>query len=126
KCLYGVREQVVLFVVAHNCAKLNQWLKQECFQHRPLSRRDCSCPKQSHFHRRPTEDKAKRMWLKNLNLKQPPKELYVCLFHSVEKTPTQENPNPTSWLGYEKPPEKRHRVLKRIDNVAPASGKFCY
>ncbi|KAF7641661.1 hypothetical protein LDENG_00275220 [Lucifuga dentata] len=109
-----------------NRAKLNQWLGQECFEHRPLSRRDCSCPKRYDFHRLPTEDEAKRMWLKNSNMKQPPKELYVCSFHSVEKTPTQEKPCPALWRGYERPPEKRRRILKRSDDVAPASGMFCY
>ncbi|KAF7643355.1 hypothetical protein LDENG_00241140 [Lucifuga dentata] len=63
----------------YNCTKLNLWLGQECFQHRMLSRRDCSCLKWYNFHRLPTEDEAKQMWLKNLNLKQPPKELY-CMF----------------------------------------------
>ncbi|XP_053183953.1 uncharacterized protein LOC128367339 [Scomber japonicus] len=56
------------------------------------------------------------MWLKNINLKKPPKTLYVCSIHFVDKKPTEENPHPTLWLGYVKPPEKRRRILKRIDS----------
>ncbi|KAG1928313.1 uncharacterized protein LOC120477253 [Pimephales promelas] len=49
------------------------------------------------------------MWLKNLNLKTPPKQLFVCSFHLVDKKPTHDNPYPTLFLGYEKPPEKKRR-----------------
>ncbi|XP_035853758.1 uncharacterized protein LOC118494305 [Sander lucioperca] len=56
-----------------------------------------------------SEDEPKRTWLKNVNLKEPPKHLFVCSFHFVDKKPTQDNPYPTLVLGYEKPPEKRRR-----------------
>lgn len=77
------------------------------------------------FHRLPIEDEAKRNWLKNLNLKKPPKTLYVCSFHFVEKKPTEDNPYPTLFLGYEKPPEKRRRLLRR-DDSSFSTGKFIH
>uniref|UniRef100_A0A8C6UA01 Uncharacterized protein n=1 Tax=Neogobius melanostomus TaxID=47308 RepID=A0A8C6UA01_9GOBI len=42
--------------------------------------------------------------------------LKVCSFHFVDKKPTEEHPHPTLWLGYDKPPEKRRRVLRRFDS----------
>lgn len=61
------------------------------------------------------------MWLRNLNLKKPPKTLYVCSFHFVDKAPSEENPYPTLWLGYYRPPEKRRRVLQRRNEYSSIS-----
>ncbi|KAF7650772.1 hypothetical protein LDENG_00120980 [Lucifuga dentata] len=93
----------------YNQAKLNEWLKLECFEHKPKTKSDCSCRRWYSFHRIPKDDESKRNWLKNLNLKKPPKTLYVCSFHFVDKKPTQDNPYPTLFLGAERPPEKRRR-----------------
>lgn len=103
---------------ANNQAKLNLWLKEQCFEHEPRTNRECCCesPSRYSFHRLPRDEELRRMWLKQLNLKKPPKTLYVCSFHFVEKKPTEEHPHPTLWLGYERPPEKRRRVLKRTDS----------
>lgn len=46
-------------------------------------------------------------------MKKPPNNLYVCSFHFVDKKPTAENPYPTLWLGYYRPPEKKRRKLQR-------------
>ncbi|KAJ8278435.1 hypothetical protein GJAV_G00087590 [Gymnothorax javanicus] len=102
----------------NNHTKLKLWLDRPCFDHAPRTKRDCPCVKLYAFHRLPKEEEARRMWLKNLNLKRPPKTLYVCSFHFVDKKPTEENPSPTLWLGDDRPPEKRRRVLKRIDSTA--------
>lgn len=103
----------------NNQRKLNLWLDEQCFEHAPSTKRDCSCVQRYSFHRLPTDEEARRMWLKNLNLKKPPKTLFVCSFHFTDKKPTAENPNPTLWLGYHRSPEKRRRrVLKRIDSSA--------
>uniref|UniRef100_A0A672RAP9 THAP-type domain-containing protein n=1 Tax=Sinocyclocheilus grahami TaxID=75366 RepID=A0A672RAP9_SINGR len=99
-----------------NQTKLNLWLKEQCYIHKPKVRAECTCERRYSFHRLPIEDEAKRNWLKNLNLKKPPKTLYVCSFHFVEKNPTEDNPYPTLFLGYEKPPEKRRRLLRRDDS----------
>ena len=100
----------------NNQTKLNLWLQEQCFEHAPRTKRECACENRYSFHRLPKDEEPRRMWLKKLNLKRPPKTLYVCSFHFVDKKPTEEHPHPTLWLGYERPPEKRRRVLKRIDS----------
>uniref|UniRef100_A0A667W8G4 THAP-type domain-containing protein n=1 Tax=Myripristis murdjan TaxID=586833 RepID=A0A667W8G4_9TELE len=100
----------------NNQRKLNLWLDEQCFEHAPRTKRECSCVQRYTFHRLPTDEEARRMWLKNLNLKRPPKTLYVCSFHFIDKKPTEENPHPTLWLGYDRPPDKKRRVLRRIDS----------
>lgn len=109
----------------YNQTKLNLWLKEQCYIHKPKVRAECTCERWYSFHRLPIEDEAKRNWLKNLNLKKPPKTLYVCSFHFVEKKPTEDNPYPTLFLGYEKPPEKRRRLLRR-DDSSFSTGKFIH
>ncbi len=110
----------------YNQTKLNLWLKEQCYYiHKPKVRVECTCERWYSFHRLPIEDEAKRNWLKNLNLKKPPKTLYVCSFHFVEKKPTEDNPYPTLFLGYEKPPEKRRRLLRR-DDSSFSTGKFIH
>ncbi|XP_047430615.1 piggyBac transposable element-derived protein 3-like isoform X2 [Mugil cephalus] len=86
----------------NNQTKLNLWLKEQCFEHAPQTKRECCCENRFSFHRLPKDEEHRRMWLKNLNLKKPPQTLYVCSFHFVDKKPTEENPHPTLWLGYVK------------------------
>lgn len=90
-----------------------KWLKRECFEHKPKTKLECSCQRLYSFHHLPKDDESKRIWLKNLNLKTPPKHLFVCSFHFIDKKPTQDNPYPTLFLGYEKPPEKTRRPRTR-------------
>ncbi|RXN14135.1 transcriptional repressor p66-alpha isoform X1 [Labeo rohita] len=97
----------------NNRRKLNLWLNQECYDHKPLTKAECPCPQWYTFYRMPNTEEDKRMWLRNLYLKKPPKNLYVCSFHFVDKRPTAENPYPTLWLGYYRPPEKKRRKLQR-------------
>lgn len=95
----------------HNWSKLRIWRKSECFDHKPKTKAECSCPQWYSFHRLPKDNEAKANWLKNLKLRKPPKILYVCSFHFVDKKPTDENPYPTLFLGSEDPPpEKRPRL----------------
>ncbi len=91
----------------YNQTKLNLWLKEQCYIHNPKVRAEY------------------------LNLKKPPKTLYVCSFHFVEKT-TEDNPYPTHshpplpplfFLGYEKSPEKRCRLW---DDSSFSTGKFIH
>ncbi|XP_042350772.1 uncharacterized protein LOC121949214 [Plectropomus leopardus] len=104
----------------NNQARLNLWLEQECYEHAPSTKRHCSCEQRYRFYRLPKDEEARTAWLQNLNLKKPPKTLYVCSFHFVDKKPTEEHPHPTQWLGEEKPPKKKkkkkRRALKSIDN----------
>lgn len=95
----------------HNWSKLKNWMRSECFDHKPKTRKECPCPQWYRFHRLPTDYEARENWLKNLRLRKPPKALYVCSFHFVDKKPTDENPYPTLFLGSEDPQsEKRPRL----------------
>ena len=98
----------------NNKRNLNIWLDRECVIHLPKTKRECTCPPRFSLHPKPKDDLDSRMWLKNLNLKSPPKALYVCSFHFVDKKPTTEHPYPTLYLGYEAKLPKTRRVLKRV------------
>ena len=100
----------------YNSTKLNNWRKEECLIHKPRTKAECPCEQWYDFHRIPKDKDAKKMWLRNLNLKRIPKVVHVCSFHFVDKKPTRENPYPTLHLGppvLERqlgPPEKRRRI----------------
>lgn len=64
------------------------------------------------------------MWPSCLKLKSPPKTLYVCSFHFVDKMPTALNPYPTLWLGYEYKPPKKRRLLERSVVVDTVTGNL--
>lgn len=108
----------------NNQTKLNLWLKQECYDHKPLTKSQCSCPQRFSFYRLPTAEEDRRIWLRNLYLKKPPKTLYVCSFHFVDKKPTAENPYPTLWLGYYRPPEKKRRKRQRKETSTVSTDEF--
>ncbi|XP_056112427.1 GATA zinc finger domain containing 2Ab isoform X1 [Rhinichthys klamathensis goyatoka] len=42
----------------------------------------------------PTKEERKQAWLAALKLKNPPKRVYVCSFHFVDKKPTELHPDP--------------------------------
>ncbi|KAL2101690.1 hypothetical protein ACEWY4_003451 [Coilia grayii] len=65
-------------------------------------------------------DEGRRMWLKALNLKKPPKKPYVCSFHFVDGRPSEQHPYPEKWLGYPTPPPKKpRRILVRLPVTPP-------
>ena len=97
----------------NNWKKRWEFLQQECFEHRPQLRSQCTCGAPHDLHPPPKEDEALGLWLKALNLKNPPKRPFVCSFHFVHKKPTKEHPYPEKWLGYEAPLKKPRRVLVR-------------
>ncbi|XP_041824830.1 uncharacterized protein LOC121629263 [Melanotaenia boesemani] len=99
----------------YNQRKLNEWLNSECLEpdHERKRKADCPCPQIYSFYPLPKDEEAKINWLKNLNLKKPPKTLYVCSFHFVNKKPSDDYPYPTLFLGYDRPPAKRRRRLIR-------------
>uniref|UniRef100_A0A672JI91 THAP-type domain-containing protein n=1 Tax=Salarias fasciatus TaxID=181472 RepID=A0A672JI91_SALFA len=65
--------------------RLNEWLNRECYDHKPATKRSCPCAPLFSFFKKPKDDYKSRMWLKALNLKKPPKNIFVCSFHFVEK-----------------------------------------
>ncbi|XP_051808003.1 uncharacterized protein si:dkey-56d12.4 [Acanthochromis polyacanthus] len=98
----------------NNWVKRRELLKQTCFEHH-VERKEC-CGAPYNLHRPPKDEKHKRLWLKALNLKCPPKRRYVCSFHFVDREPTEEHPYPEKWLGYDAPVKKPWRVLKRLSD----------
>ncbi|KAK7482090.1 hypothetical protein BaRGS_00026674 [Batillaria attramentaria] len=97
---------------SYNEKKLKEILNRPCFDHFPLLRKDCSCDAPFRLHSPKTEEQ-RREWLANLRLKAPPKYLFVCSFHFVEKKPTLENPSPQCMLGYEREVKVGRRILVR-------------
>ncbi|KAL2095746.1 hypothetical protein ACEWY4_007894 [Coilia grayii] len=89
----------------------NTWKKRRlamektCFDH-GRTRAEC-CGPPFNLHRIPSSDEGRRMWLKALNRKNPPKLPYVCSFHFVDGKPSVQHPNPEKWLGYDTPPPKK-------------------
>uniref|UniRef100_A0A674A1E1 DDE Tnp4 domain-containing protein n=1 Tax=Salmo trutta TaxID=8032 RepID=A0A674A1E1_SALTR len=81
----------------HGCTykqtQLNDWLKLECFDHKPKSKSECSCQRWYSFHRTPNDDEQ-----------------------------TRDNPYPKLFLGYERPPEKRCRFCRRVDRHVTRTG----
>ncbi|XP_063043741.1 uncharacterized protein LOC134438086 [Engraulis encrasicolus] len=93
---------------------LNEWLGRECFDHKPATKRECPCPPLFTFFRKPDADAESRAWLKAFNLKKPPRNVFVCSHHFVDKRPTEDNPYPELWLGYSRLTQpKRRRVTER-------------
>lgn len=46
-----------------------------------------------------------------MNLKKPPRNVFVCSYHFVDKKPTKDNPFPELWLGYNRSPQRKRRQL---------------
>ncbi|XP_026126358.1 uncharacterized protein LOC113107823 [Carassius auratus] len=92
---------------------LNVWSEGECFDHQPSTRRQCRCATLYALYEKPKTDVESRKWLAALKLKNPPKRLFVCSYHFIDKKPTEENPFPELWLGYERPPQQKRRKLDR-------------
>uniref|UniRef100_A0A672IZY4 THAP-type domain-containing protein n=1 Tax=Salarias fasciatus TaxID=181472 RepID=A0A672IZY4_SALFA len=98
---------------------LNEWLDRECYDHKPATKRSCPCAPLFSFFKKPKDDYKLRMWLKALNLKKLPKNIFVCSFHFVEKKPTKENPFPELWMGYNRSPQRRRRSFERQTPASP-------
>ncbi|XP_056096639.1 uncharacterized protein LOC130100300 [Rhinichthys klamathensis goyatoka] len=92
---------------------LNVWSEGECFDHQPSTRRQCGCAPPYALYEKPKTDVESRKWLAALKLKNPPKRLFVCSYHFINKKPTEENPFPELFLGYERPPQQKRRKLDR-------------
>ncbi|XP_061564142.1 uncharacterized protein LOC133419145 [Cololabis saira] len=87
--------------------RLNTWFDRECYEHRPATKRQCPCAPLFRFFRKPDTDWESRTWLKALNLKNPPRNIYVCSHHFVEKKPSKNHPFPKLWLGYNPSPQPK-------------------
>ncbi|KAL2103189.1 hypothetical protein ACEWY4_000057 [Coilia grayii] len=104
----------------NNWTKRRQCMEQTCFDH-GKPRAEC-CGPPYNLHRIPSSDEGRRMWLKALNLKKPPKRPFVCSFHFVDGKPSEQHPNPEKWLGYDTPPpQMARRRLVRLPVTPPPS-----
>ena len=102
---------------------LNVWSEGECFDHQPSTRRQCGCAPPYALYEKPKTDVESRKWLAALKLKNPPRRLFVCSYHFIDKKPTEENPFPVLWLGYERPPQQKRRQLDRNTSDTQSDGK---
>ncbi|KAL4009730.1 hypothetical protein ACER0C_003582 [Sarotherodon galilaeus] len=74
-------------------------------------------------HQQALSEDRKLAWLAALRLKHPPKRVYVCSFHFIDKKPTELHPNPELYLGYDRPPPKKRRKLTRTTLSVTASNQ---
>ncbi|XP_026140785.1 zinc finger and BTB domain-containing protein 41-like isoform X1 [Carassius auratus] len=105
---------------------LNVWSEGECFDHQPSTRRQCGCAPPYALYEKPKTDVESRKWLAALKLKNPPKRLFVCSYHFNDKKPTEENPFPELWLGYDRPPQQKRRKLDRNKSDTQSDGRPAY
>ncbi len=73
-------------------SSIKKYLQDICFDHNPRTAAECGAPYD--LHAPPKGVEARRLWLKALNLKKPPKFPYVCSFHFVDGRPTENHPFP--------------------------------
>ncbi|KAM4524947.1 uncharacterized protein PAE49_001055 isoform 2-T2 [Odontesthes bonariensis] len=98
---------------------LNEWLDRECFDHKPATKRQCPCPPFFTFFRKPDTDSESRAWLKALDLKKPPRNVFVCSHHFADKRPTEDHPFPELWLGYNRFTRPKRRQLTERTAASP-------
>ncbi|KAM4524927.1 uncharacterized protein PAE49_001045 isoform 2-T2 [Odontesthes bonariensis] len=98
---------------------LNEWLDRECFDHKPATKRQCPCPPLFTFFRKPDTDSESRAWLKALDLKKPPRNVFVCSHHFADKRPTEDNPFPELWLGCNRFTRPKRRQLTERTAASP-------
>ncbi|XP_076154962.1 uncharacterized protein LOC143138353 [Alosa pseudoharengus] len=98
---------------------LNEWLDRECYDHKPATKRQCPCAPLFTFFRKPDSDLESRTWLKTLNVKKPPRNVFVCSHHFVDKKPTKDNPFPELWLGYNRTTQPKRRQLTQRTTASP-------
>ncbi|XP_039858167.1 uncharacterized protein LOC120715317 [Simochromis diagramma] len=104
----------------NNSRKLKNALETFCLEHQQL-RKACPCPPPYALHSMPRKEDRKLAWLAALRLKHPPKRVYVCSFHFIDKKPTELHPDPELYLGYDRPPPKKRRRLTRTTLSVTAS-----
>lgn len=99
---------------SNNSRKLKQFMETECYIHKVI-RTDCDCSAPYRLHTMPQNRKTE--WLAALKLKHPPRKIYVCSYHFVNKRPTDDYPNPELYLGYERPLVKKRRTLVGVETT---------
>lgn len=106
----------------NNSKKLKILSETSCVEHR-RPRHQCPCPVPYALHSMPPKEERKLAWLTALRLKYPPKRVYVCSFHFVDKKPTKLHPDPELYLGYDRPsPRSKRQKRVRATQMANSSG----
>jgi len=96
--------------------KLNLWLDEQCFKHAPRTKRDCSRVQRYSFHRLPTDDEARRMWLKTWIWRDPRKHC-LCV-HFISSTKCQRRKSYFVARLRQTTRKEMPQVHKRIDSSA--------
>ena len=102
--------------------RLRIWGREICEEH-DEPKKDCPCPPPFRLHIFPSiklNSERRQEWIKLVNRTtkrntdwSPGSSDMVCSKHFVDGKPTLQNPNPTLYLGYEKPAKKPRRTLIR-------------
>ncbi|XP_059400094.1 transcriptional repressor p66-alpha-like isoform X1 [Carassius carassius] len=100
----------------NNSKKLKSFQENICEEHQ-RTRSECPCPAPYALHCMPSKDDSKQAWLAALKLKNPPKRVYVCSFHFVDKKPTELHPDPELYLGHNRPHQGRRKQLHEADGL---------
>lgn len=116
----------------YSSEKLKQVLDRECFDHKPLARKNCSCEPPYALHQLPKDDTLKRQWKAAVNVKNPPldKHFFVCSYHFVDREPSEHQPVPQLFLGYPKKVNYRRKRNTKLTNSDNSGKRFqpwtCY
>ena len=110
---------------SRNQRQLNGLLDQECFDHKPLARRNCKCEAPFRLFKMPDDPVTRRLWLAALRRETPPKNVFVCSFHFLDRQPTAQNPIPELFLGHEKGAKKRRKLVRSAREVENKEPKSC-
>uniref|UniRef100_A0A671YJ76 THAP-type domain-containing protein n=1 Tax=Sparus aurata TaxID=8175 RepID=A0A671YJ76_SPAAU len=101
----------------NNSRKRKDFSETSCVEHEQL-RQTCLCPAPYALHAIPRKEERRLAWLVALRLKYPPKRVFVCSFHFVDKKPTELHPDPELYLGYNRPPPLKRRKSHRWHNAS--------
>lgn len=100
----------------NNSKKLKSFQENICIEHQK-SRNECPCAAPYSLHCMPTKAERKRAWLSALKLKTPPKRVYVCSFHFVDKKPTELHPDPELYLGHDQPQLSKRKQIQETGGL---------
>ncbi|XP_058616450.1 GATA zinc finger domain containing 2Ab isoform X3 [Onychostoma macrolepis] len=100
----------------NNSKKLKSFQESICVEHHKI-RNECPCLAPYALHCMPSKEERKQAWLAALKLKTPPKRVYVCSFHFVDKKPTEVHPDPELYLGHNRPLQGRRKQLQEADGL---------
>ncbi|XP_056615513.1 GATA zinc finger domain containing 2Ab isoform X2 [Triplophysa dalaica] len=98
----------------NNSKKLKSFQESICVDHQKI-RDECPCPPLYALHSMPAKDERKHAWLAAIKLKSPPKRVYVCSFHFVDKKPTELHPDPELHLGHNRPDQSKRKQVQDAD-----------